>query len=251
MVDRYQTKTTKTAKVEIVKLKSPIRLVLYGGARSLGDNGSFFHASKNVIKDYKNDLPVKSLFISKGIKQLVDEINAQSVNSVQSLDIFMHGSQTGLYSVIGASLKKSLTKIEVDSNNLPSNLYIDWVTKYSQWSLFGNSNWSNLFTISDINFNVFTNESKIEIHGCNSAFDGEPDTLSSLISIALFKADKKRSVVIGHSDEASPNIGGTKDISKQDYRHETRIIYNNGKVIAKTRKEGRLSSEFIRNALGG
>ena len=42
-----------------------------------------------------------------------------------------------------------------------------------------------------------------------------------------------------------------KDISKQDYRHETRIIYNNGKVIAKTRREGRLSAEFIKNALGG
>ena len=41
MVDTYQTKTTKIAKVE-VKLKSPIRLVLYGGARSLGDNGAFF-----------------------------------------------------------------------------------------------------------------------------------------------------------------------------------------------------------------
>ena len=35
MVDTYQTKTTKIAKVEVVKLKSPIRLVLYGGARSL------------------------------------------------------------------------------------------------------------------------------------------------------------------------------------------------------------------------
>ena len=42
MVDTYQTKTTKIAKVEVVKLKSPIRLVLYGGARSLGDNGAFF-----------------------------------------------------------------------------------------------------------------------------------------------------------------------------------------------------------------
>ncbi len=55
MVDRHSTKTTKNAKVEIVKLGSPIRLVLYGGAKSLGDNGAFFHASKNVIADYKND----------------------------------------------------------------------------------------------------------------------------------------------------------------------------------------------------
>ncbi|NUG82565.1 hypothetical protein HUN33_21595, partial [Acinetobacter bereziniae] len=139
----------------------------------------------------------------------------------------------------------------VDTYNLASNLYKDWATKYSEWSLFGNSNWSNLYTISDIKFNVFTNESKIEIHGCNTAFDGESDTLSALISVALFKVGKKRSVVIGHTDFASPNRGGTKDISKQDYRHETRVIYNNGKVIAKTRKEGRISADFIKNALGG
>jgi hypothetical protein len=251
MVDKHQTTTTKIAKVEIVKLKSATRLVLYGGARLLGDNGAFFHASKNVIADYKNDLPVKSYFISKGMKQFVDLINSQPENSIQSLDIFGHGSDLGLYSVIGASLKKNLTKEEVNSNNLASNLYRDWKTKYDQWRVWGESNWSNLYTISDIKFSVFTNESKIEIHGCNSAFDGEPDTLASLISIALFKAGKKRSVVIGHTDFASPNRGGTKDISKQDYRHETRVIFNNGKVIAKTRKEGRLSAEFIKNALGG
>ena len=87
----------------------------------------------------------------------------------------------------------------------------------------------NSFIISDINFKVFTNESKIEIHGCNTAFDGELDTLSSLIIISFIQSRKKRSVVIGHADFSSPNRGGTKDISKQDYRHETRIIYNNGK----------------------
>ncbi|WP_288497334.1 hypothetical protein [uncultured Acinetobacter sp.] len=251
MVDIYQTKTTKTAKIEVVKLKSPIRLVLYGGAKSLGDNGAFFHASKNVIADYKNDLPVKSYFISKGMKQFVDLINTQPENSIQSLDTFGHGSDLGLYAVIGASLKRTLTKEEVTSNNLASNLYRNWNTKRKQWRLFGDSNWQNLFDISDINFKVFTNESKIEIHGCNTAFDGELDTLSSLISLALFKAGKKRSVVIGHADFSSPNRGGTKDITKQDYRHETRIIYNNGKVIAKTRREGRLSAEFIKKALEG
>ncbi|KAF5276904.1 hypothetical protein FQR65_LT16129 [Abscondita terminalis] len=185
------------------------------------------------------------------MKQFVDLINTQPENSIQSLDTFGHGSDLGLYSVIGASLKRTLTKEEVTSNNLASNLYRNWNTKRKQWRLFGDSNWQNLFDISDINFKVFTNESKIEIHGCNTAFDGELDTLSSLISLALFKAGKKRSVVIGHADFSSPNRGGTKDITKQDYRHETRIIYNNGKVIAKTRREGRLSAEFIKKALEG
>ena len=104
---------------------------------------------------------------------------------------------------------------------------------------------------SEINFKVFTIESKIEIHGCHSAFDGETDTLCALMSKALYQAGKKRSVVIGHADFATPNRGGTKIISQQDYRHEERVIYNNGNVIARTRAEGRISSSFIKKALGG
>ena len=78
------------------------------------------------------------------------------------------------------------------SNNLSSNLYRNRSTKFDQYQFFGGANWRNSFIISDINFKVFTNESKIEIHGCNTAFDGELDTLSSLISLALFKAGKKK-----------------------------------------------------------
>ena len=55
---------------------------------------------------------------------------------------------------------------------------------------------------------------------------------------------------IGHPDFTNPNRGGTKEIAKQDYRHEERVIYNNGKVIAKTRMEGRISPSFIKKALG-
>ena len=56
MVDTYQTTTTKTAKVEVVKLKSFVRLVIYGGAKKASDNSAFKFASKNVVADYKNDL---------------------------------------------------------------------------------------------------------------------------------------------------------------------------------------------------
>lgn len=241
---------TENVHIEVVKIRVPIRLIVHGGARSLGDNGAFFNAANNVVKDYKNDLPVKSYFMSKGIKQLIDAINIQAENSVQSLDIFCHGSEVGLYTVIGASLERSLTEKNVDAQNLESNLYINIMTKANRWRPFGSNNWTNSYTLSDINFKAFTNESKIEIHGCHTALDGDSDTLCALLSIALFKVGKKRSIVIGHSDYANPNRGGTKEIAKQDYRHEERVIYNNGKVIAKTRIEGRISSSFIKKALG-
>lgn len=49
MVDRYQTTTTKIAKVEIVKLKSPIRLIIYGGSRKSSDNSAFLQDRKSVV----------------------------------------------------------------------------------------------------------------------------------------------------------------------------------------------------------
>lgn len=55
---------------------------------------------------------------------------------------------------------------------------------------------------------------------------------------------------IGHPDFTNPNLGRTKEIAKQDYQHEERVIYNNGKVIAKTRMEGRIPPSFIKKPLG-
>ncbi|MCV2443464.1 hypothetical protein [Acinetobacter bereziniae] len=251
MVDIYRGQTKQNAKVEQIKIKLPVRLIIYGGAKSASDNSAFLHASKNVIKDYRNDLPIKSYFMSQGIKQLINAINKEAENSVQSLDVFSHGSELGLYTVIGASLKNFITHEYAQVNNLASNLYRNRLTKINQYEIFGGANWRNSFVISEINFKVFTIESKIEIHGCHSAFDGESDTLCALMSKALYQVGKKRSVVIGHADFATPNRGGTKIISQQDYRHEERVIYNNGNVIARTRAEGRISSSFIKRALGG
>ena len=67
------------------------------------------------------------------MKQFIDLINDQPENSVQSLDVFAHGSDLGLYSVIGASLKKSMTFEYSQSNNLSSNLYRNRSTKFDQY----------------------------------------------------------------------------------------------------------------------
>ena len=247
----YRTATQRNAKLEVVRLKVVTRLVVYGGAKSSSDNSAFFHASKNVIKDYKNDLPVKSVFMKNGIKDLLDTINSQPENSVQSLDIFVHGSEYSLYTIIGSSLEKNNKKKDVNSMNLESNIYINLGSKWNWWEPRGDGDWKNLYTLSDINYKVFTKESKIEIHGCHTAFDGANNTLCAALSKHLYNAGKTRSVVIGHTDYANPNRGGTKEISKQDYRHEERAIYNNGRLIAKTRLEGRIPPSFIKSKLGG
>ena len=115
MVDQYQTTTTKTAKVEIVKLKSYVRLVIYGGAVKASDNSAFKFASKNVVTDYKNDLPVKNYFILNGANTIVSILETQLENSVQSLDLFCHGDPNAVYFVIGASLDKNVENKNRDS----------------------------------------------------------------------------------------------------------------------------------------
>ena len=107
--------------VKIVKLYSPKRLVVYGGAIKSGDNGAFYYASQNVIKDYKNDLPVKSVFIDNGANTLISALDFQPQNSVQSLDLFCHGDPNGVYFVIGSSLDKNVEN--KDLKPIASNIY--------------------------------------------------------------------------------------------------------------------------------
>lgn len=246
MVDTYQTTTTKTAKVEIVKLKSFVRLVIYGGAKKASDNSAFKFASKNVVADYKNDLPVKNYFILNGAKTVVSVLETQLDNSVQSLDLFCHGDPDGVYFIIGASLDKNVENpIE---NQLASNLYISKFQAIYKGFDRKENKIKNQYAISGLKLSAFTNESKIEIHGCNTG-KGD-DCFASELSKQLFNAGKRSSVVIGHASKANPNIDGTTSVTKQDYRHGTRIIYHNGKAVKMITSSGRISSNIIRTALG-
>ena len=57
-------------------------------------------------------------------------------------------------------------------------------------------------------------------------------------------------MVIGHASKANPNIDGTTSVTKQDYRHGTRIIYHKGKAVKTITSSGRISSNIIRTTLG-
>ena len=246
MVDTYQTTTTKTAKVEIVKLKSFIRLVIYGGAVKASDNSAFKFASKNVVADYKNDLPVKNFFILNGANTVVSVLETQLENSVQSLDLFCHGDPNGVYFMIGASLDKNIENKE--KNPISSNIYISKFKAIYRGFDEKMNKMKNQYAISHLKLSAFTNESKVEIHGCNTG-KGD-DCFASELSKQLFDAGKTSSVVIGHASKANPNINGTTSITKQDYRHGTRIIYHNGKAIKTVTSSGRIAASVIKSALG-
>lgn len=46
MVDIYRGQTKQNAKVEQIKIKLPVRLIIYGGAKSVSDNSAFFACFK-------------------------------------------------------------------------------------------------------------------------------------------------------------------------------------------------------------
>ncbi len=106
----------------------------------------------------------------------------------------------------------------------------------------------NQAAISSLKLSVFTDQSKIEIHGCNTG-RGD-DCFASELSIQFYEAGKKQGIVIAHATSANPNIGGTTSITEQDYRHGTRVIYHNGKVIKTVTSSGRISANIIKEALG-
>jgi hypothetical protein len=234
--------------VEIAKLYSPKRLVIFGGSRKSGDNGAFYHASKNVIKDYKNDLPIQTFFIDNGVRSVISALKTQKDNTVQSLDLFCHGDPDAIYFILGASMDKIITREEVFKAKLGSNIYKTIVMAVEMGYSFEANQVKNQAAISSLNFSVFTDQAKIEIHGCNTG-NGN-DCFASELSSQLYKAGKTQGIVIGHATSANPNIGGTIKILEQDYRHGTRIIYHNGKAIKTVTSSGRITANTIREALG-
>ena len=247
MVTQAHTTTTKVnAKVEQVRLNSPTRLIIYGGAGKASDNSAFMYASKNVAADYKNDLPIKSTFLKEGAGELISIIKGQAANTIQSLDLFCHGDPDGVYFIIGASFNKN---IDMRGQALASNLYKSKFQAIWRGLNYATNKVKNQYAISELSLGSFTNESKIEIHGCNTG-NGD-DCFAAELSKALYDAGKKRSVVIGHQTYANPNIGGTTSVTKQDYRHGKRAIFHNGKIVKIVNSSGRISANIINSSLGG
>lgn len=102
----YSTTTKQNHKIEQVNMSLAVRLIIFGGAVKASDNSAFKFASKNVIADYKNDLPIKDYLIINGANTVVSVLETQKENTVQSLDLFCHGDPNGIYFVIGSSLEK-------------------------------------------------------------------------------------------------------------------------------------------------
>jgi hypothetical protein len=225
--------------------KSPVdppyvRLMFHGGATQTSDNNTFLNAANNVNRDYA----VKAnMFTNSGGGQgIVNEINSQGEGKVQSIDFFAHGGENALY-------------FTPDSKGNSQSLYGNDAQEQEFgtggfWGWLGYDTNESGADIGEIDYGVFTDDAKVEVHGCNvgsvtNANGGK--NLASTMSKHLFDAGKNNGVVIGHGTSANPDAH--KTLKGSDYRHGLRRVYHNGKPLFTTKREGRITAEVINSYL--
>lgn len=210
----------------VVKIK---RLIFHGGAKQSSHNNTFLNAANIVNNDYGADKAESGDIIAiKTAATIVDKINDEEPNSIQSIDIFSHGGRDELYFAHSEW---------VGDNDLYKN--------QEQESKDANYWTNDSKTLDDIDYNVFTDTAKIEIHGCTvGSYDvGMDSPFAEVMSKKLEEAGKTKAVVIGHGTKANPNQHTT--LTGDDYRHGLRRVFHNGGELFTTRQEGRISVEEI------
>jgi hypothetical protein len=224
-----------------------IRYIFHGGTREtnadksvrrkgIAHNSAFYSAALNVKKDYDGNVKIVKITTAEKMVQL---LNSNTEGTVTSLDILSHGTPYSLNFSIKENENCGL--VTGMAAKLGLKIY------YSSWDdgVYSFSVQSRY--ISDINFKVFTDDARIQIHGCNTARGSIPgDTLTETISKELFAAGKSKAYVIGHTTKSNPNISGEyTTIAGQDYRHGRRAIIYNGELLKETTKKGLLSHNKI------
>lgn len=245
MVNKVKTNYTDGS-IAPVPYKRKVRLLLWGGAATPGDNSAFEWASRNVIKDYKaND---KTSIIEQHrilvAQDIINHINRQDDDSIKSVDIFTHGGMQALY----------LTTADRDTNvAIRWGLHNSSLYRSRTKMILNAAGWTKgSALIGEIQFSKFASNAKVELHGCKTAgSESDDDNITADFSVQLVKAGKAGSIVIGHADKANPNInGGGEKNNEQDYRHGQRVIFSNGKIIKVTKQKGHLLERDLQALIG-
>jgi hypothetical protein len=219
------------------------RLIFWGGSRevnndgkknsqAMADNSAFQFAANNVKRDYDDWGRASRIIKITTAADMLATINASEAGSLLSLDILSHGTPWSL----NFSIRNDMNCGLFASRSTRTSASIS-----SPFSSQINTPDADSRVVSDINFNVFSNEAIIELHGCQTAGRGIVfDNIATNISEGLSDAGKKLGVVIAHTLKANPNINGTTSVRAQDYRHGPRVIVHNGTIVHRFTRSGRI-----------
>jgi hypothetical protein len=233
------------------------RLIIHTDSRNQSDINTFRNAAMTLAKTYKVKYSrqihmVKIIFVKNG-KEIVDSINAIGRDSLISLDIVSHGNQGGIH--ISRTLKPPVKagifkqnahyQIRKESDNPQTmndaefmeesmhGLYTDKISRLGV-SYYYNQTYDNspfIATLDDINFNVFTENSIVEFHGCRTA-EIIPILNTWLKDNFAAKFSNKlgnKGTVIGHITNTAPDKNPNGNVN--DYRYGKVRIYKNGEII--------------------
>ena len=234
-VNKVKTNYTKES-VAPVPYKRKVRLLLWGGAATPGDNSAFEWATRNVIKDYKASDKTSTIEQHRILvaKDIVRYINQHENDSIRSLDIFTHGGMQALY----------LTTADPDTNKaLRYVLHNSSLYRTRTRMILNAAGWTDgSALVGEIDFSKFATNAKVELHGCQTAgTESDDDNITADLSTRLAGAGKTASIVVGHADKANPNInGGGEKNNEQDYRHGQRVIFSKGKIVKVTTQKRHL-----------
>jgi len=247
MVDKVQTNPVKGSVVTLPHRRK-LRLLLWGGAATPGDNSAFEFAARNVMADYKLSDKGNYNVIGQKIlvaKDIVSVINKQESDSVRSVDIFTHGGPQALYLTTASPDTSKILRYVLHNSSLYRN---------RARMVFNAAGWTEgSALVGDIDFSRFSSNAKLELHGCRTA-DAESDTdnIVADLSVRLHQVGKVAAIVIGHADKANPNIrGGGEQLEEQDYRHGSRVIIHNGKILRVSKQKGHLVERELEALMKG
>ena len=211
------------------------RLIMVSQNNELsGDNKAFRDAAAHLFSDFRNRYhgTITGFVVLNG-KNIVDNINKQQSNSIKSLDILGHSGYEGIY-------------FPHNEDGSKENLYHseEWAARDN-----GMSDWTA--SLESINFDNFTDDARIELHGCGTAGDDfgpnrsdryTDDNFAMEFSKNLYNAGKKRAYVIAH-------FGPSGIVNGNEYRDHSRVVYYNGHVVYRTTDSGHIPDAVIQQAI--
>jgi RHS repeat-associated protein len=215
------------------------RLIFCSANNNIAFETQVFFDAAMLYKSYYQSLGGSDEIIITKIKNgpdIIKYLNMQQKGSIKSFDYIGHGGPRGLW------FPHDMTK---DEKFRRQNLYADGHYRGAENSM------ENTMSVDegDIDYGVFTNDARIELHGCGTAgyeedgvVYGQTFNLGMAMSMGLLQAGKNDAVVIAHYGPAGPD-------GNADYRQNTRIVYWQGQEIFRTNIKGAISDETIRTRI--